>query len=381
MSYVLWLPSWYPSREDAFTGDFIERHAHAASLHTRIEVLVMAGTAGADAYECVAVNERLRVHYCYIHHKPGASVPLFVKKWKKYQELTTQLFQELGKPQCAHVHVSTWAGAFALWLKRKHGIAYYLTEHWSGFRKDVPHTVYRWGKLKRMLLKRILRGSQSLLPVSDDLKTRMIDFAGPHAAVIVRNVVDTHLFHYAEQAGATGDFTFVHVSGLGHPKNPEGMLRAFCRYLDGGGKGRLQVIGPVPEKLQGWMNSNITPRHYDQIVFEGELPYEKVAEAVKKAQVMVLFSNYENFPCVIIEALCCGVPVLATQVGGIPEALTNENGRMVTAGDEVAFAASLHWFTDHYVEFDRNEIAAAAVSAYSYDRIGRQLSSLYNEIE
>jgi len=39
MLYVLWLPSWYPNKLDPFDGDFIQRHANAASLHTKVHVI------------------------------------------------------------------------------------------------------------------------------------------------------------------------------------------------------------------------------------------------------------------------------------------------------------------------------------------------------
>ena len=41
MTNVLWLVSWYPSRLDSFTGDFIERHARAVSKYVKLTVLVI----------------------------------------------------------------------------------------------------------------------------------------------------------------------------------------------------------------------------------------------------------------------------------------------------------------------------------------------------
>ncbi|MEJ7675780.1 MAG: hypothetical protein WKF59_24510 [Chitinophagaceae bacterium] len=39
MSYVLWLVSWYPNKTDAFAGDFIERHAKAVSLNSKLIII------------------------------------------------------------------------------------------------------------------------------------------------------------------------------------------------------------------------------------------------------------------------------------------------------------------------------------------------------
>ena len=50
---------------------------------------------------------------------------------------------------------------------------------------------------------------------------------------------------------------------------------------------------------------------------------------MQQAHSFVLNSNIENAPCVISEALCCGLPVIATRVGGVPEMVDKFNGILV----------------------------------------------------
>jgi glycosyltransferase involved in cell wall biosynthesis len=377
--YVLWLPSWYPNREDAFTGDFIERHALAASLYTPIEVLVLAGTQEKEAIELVQVNENLRVHYCYIPHRPGGVLPLFVKKWMAYRKLIAQLFRERGVPALVHVHVATWAGAYALWLKQKHRLPFLLTEHWSGFMKTVPHTVYRFPGLLKALLRRIITRSSMVQPVSAFLGREIEAFARVPNMQIVRNVVDTKLFYYEPQL--EGSFTFVHVSGFGHPKNPQGLLRGFSGFLENGGDAWLELIGPAKQELLDWVQAYIPEAHRARIRWMGELPYPEVAARVRQAHASVLFSHYETLSCVILEALCCGKPVLATRVGGIPEIVDAENGILVEDDDVAGLAAGFKEMQEQYHRFNPAMISVNATGAYAYEVIGRQISSLYDEIE
>jgi glycosyltransferase involved in cell wall biosynthesis len=72
------------------------------------------------------------------------------------------------------------------------------------------------------------------------------------------------------------------------------------------------------------------------IEFTGEIAYEEVAKAMQQADCLLLFSHIENSPCVIGEALCCGLPVIASRVGGIPELIDEQNGILVPAADETA---------------------------------------------
>ena len=52
------------------------------------------------------------------------------------------------------------------------------------------------------------------------------------------------------------------------------------------------------------------------------------------ADTLVLFSRYENLPCVIAEALCSGLPVVSNRIAGIPEMLDETNGIMLDADNE-----------------------------------------------
>jgi len=57
-------------------------------------------------------------------------------------------------------------------------------------------------------------------------------------------------------------------------------------------------------------------------------------ETLKKSDVFALISDWEGFPYTIIEAMSCGLPIIASDVGGIREALNNECGILVKRGDQ-----------------------------------------------
>jgi glycosyltransferase involved in cell wall biosynthesis len=90
----------------------------------------------------------------------------------------------------------------------------------------------------------------------------------------------------------------------------------------------------------------------DRMVFAGALPHDDVQSAYARADVLVLPSRGESYGMVVTEALAHGLPVLASSVGGVPEALGHAEdgsipGMLVLPDDADALAAALRrWLED-----------------------------------
>ena len=101
------------------------------------------------------------------------------------------------------------------------------------------------------------------------------------------------------------------------------------------------------------------------------LPRE-VALWMNASDVVALASHGEGCPGVILEGLSCGRPIVATNVGGIPDLVTPDSGILAPARDPAAFAAALAAAMDR--EWDPARIAAA--HARSWDAVARDLSAI-----
>lgn len=100
----------------------------------------------------------------------------------------------------------------------------------------------------------------------------------------------------------------------------------------------LHIIGDGPDRASLERPANESGCR-DDIVFHGRVDHERVLDLVSHSRVFTLNSTYEGLPHVVLEALACGTPVVASAAGGTPEAVVDgESGLLVEQGDTAALA-------------------------------------------
>jgi glycosyltransferase involved in cell wall biosynthesis len=269
------------------------------------------------------------------------------------------------------------AGLLALYLKWKYKIPFVLTEHWSGYFPGTKDGLNRKSLLIRFLTKLVIRNAERLLPVSDSLGCQIRDNWAAVPFQKIPNVVNTNFF-YPSMTEPEGEFIFIHISTLLYPKNPEGIIRCFKKLLSHGLKASLMLVGPLNPQLQRLVSeAGLLP---EKIICTGEIPYEQVAIELRKSSALVMFSYYENMPCVVIEALCTGIPVIASRVGGIPEVIGENNGILVEAGNENELLEAMKKMITHYHLYKKEIISQQATAQFSYETIGRQIMQVYDDV-
>jgi glycosyltransferase involved in cell wall biosynthesis len=161
-------------------------------------------------------------------------------------------------------------------------------------------------------------------------------------------------------------------------KNPEGILRAFEKLVKSGIDAELQMVGRLNDRLK----RELAERNHlkDRLIISGELSYEEVAIQMKNASAFVLFSQVENLPCVILESLCCGIPVIATSVGGISEVVGSENGILVEPGNEAMLADAMQRMVQKYSMYDKPDISRKACALFNYQRVGAEYAKTYKQV-
>ncbi len=380
---VLFLPKWYPNRNDSMLGLFVQRHAIAISQYADVSVLFVISEENADQLYNVAsnVNEGLTEIIIYVR-KYQSRFELLNTIVNGYRYLTAHiagwkiLEQTDNKPDINHVHILTRAGVMALFFKLRYNVPFVITEHWS--RYLAHHQDGYSGGLRKKLTEKVLRSAAGITTVSTSLKEGMEAMGLHHSNwKIIPNVIDTKMFQRSEVAPKNKLFRFSHISCFEEKsKNMSGILRAAKKLKEQGRSFELIMIGDGPD----WEQTKQYAAELDLadiIHFTGVLENQDLVDEMSQCQCSVLFSHYETFAIVIPENLSLGIPVIATDVGGIPEVLPQEFGKLIPPkGENVLFEAMV-FMMDHYQEYEAAAMRNYVEDNYSYEQVGKQFFDLY----
>lgn len=286
--------------------------------------------------------------------------------------------KERGEVDLVHVHVLTRNGFFAYVLKKVYGIPYVITEHWSRY---LPHRNEFTGRFRRWITRRVVASASAVTTVTGNLKNAMNAHGLNNADYrILPNVVDTDLFSIPASRHA-GKTRFIHVSCFeDRSKNISGMLEVLKSVAEERNDFECVLIGEGIDfnaMKQKATDLGLTGK---LVTFTGLLEGQKLAEQYRKADFLVLFSNYENMPVVINEAFSCGLPVVATDVGGIPEYVNETNGILARPGDHNDMKEKLMFMIDHFSEYNRKTIRDFAVTHFSKKAVTAKLKGLYEDV-
>ena len=197
---------------------------------------------------------------------------------------------------------------------------------------------------------------------------------------IVPNVVDTDFFTIGKKEHS-GLKNIIHVSCFeDKSKNISGMLRAIKNLSEKRNDFICRMVGDGMDKKMlekyaaelGILNKTV--------VFEGLKEGNELKEIYASADFMIMFSNYETMSVVIAEGFSAGLPVVSTNVGGVPEVVSKDKGILISANDEVAFEKAIITMLDNYSNYDKQKLRQFAIDNYSVDVIGSSFCEIYRQI-
>jgi glycosyltransferase involved in cell wall biosynthesis len=313
-----------------------------AAVGSHCEELTIVGrlapTAGPARYALPAATSFVALpHYHSVTH-PGALTSSLMRS-------VVRFYRALDRADAVWLFgPSPHAIAFAVvtWLRRRKLVL--------GVRQDYPSYVRSRHPNRRPLhavadalewMWRTIARRCPVVAVGPDLARNYA--AAPRLLPITVSLVSQADVEAGERAAARaydGTLTLLSVGRIDHEKNPLLLAEAFAKLHAEDRRWRLLVCGEGPLKAELQQRLDALGVGADSEL-AGYLPiHEGLLERYRSSHVFLHVSWTEGLPQVLIEAFASGVPVVATAVGGVPEAL-GDGGLLIPPGDAGAAVAAV----------------------------------------
>lgn len=381
--HIMHLARWYPHRYDPMFGLFVQRHAEAAALFETVSVVYAEpnqsdGNRTEIEQENVEGVQNIRIYYPV--SKRNTKIARLMNLFSYYRAIFKgmRLAQKHnGKADVIHFHILSRLGIPALYYKIFRGTPYLITEHWSRY---LPYRNEFNGRLRKWISRIIVRNSFMLTSVTENLKQAMLGhkLESPRMTILP-NVVDMHKFGIQDRKD-DGKLRLAHISCFeDRSKNISGILNVLADLKTDLPQLESVMIGDGLDFELLKRRAAALGLAEPELRFTGVLQGKQLVDELAQADFLVIFSNYENLPVVIPEAFACGLPVIATKVGGIPEIITNENGILIERADENALKEAIFSIFENPKRFEKHKIRAMVESTYGKEAVGKLLHQWYRE--
>ncbi len=199
-------------------------------------------------------------------------------------------------------------------------------------------------------------------------------------SAVVPNIIDGELFKPGTGAGDSDCFQLLITRNLEPIYGIDTAIRALALLQKQQDLPRLSLViagsGPSLDQLRSLAGELGVA---DKISFTGRLERDEVLRLYREANVLINPARVDNMPNSVLEAMACGVPVLSTEVGGVPYIVTHEvNGLLVPVDDAEAMAAAmLRLIRDQKLAGSLASAGLEQARNYLWEAVGPQWLELY----
>jgi glycosyltransferase involved in cell wall biosynthesis len=320
----------YPNGIEPHHGVFVENRLRHLVATGRVESRVVAPVPWFPfrsslfcGYAAKAGIERVETRYgLTVRHPPYLVVPKIGMPAAALLlfEASRRLLRNLDRERRFDVidaHYFYPDGVAAVMLGQALGKPVIITARGTDInlipRYRVPRRLIQWAASR----------AAGIIAVSAALKDALIDLGVPPDRItVLRNGVDLTMFHPAAGNGPRRDAAPEHrrLLSVGHLIGPKALdlTIAALPLLPGFS---LSIVGEGPERraLEALARKlEVT----DRVHFLGPVPHEALSKIYQTADALVLTSSREGWPNVLLEAMACGTPVVASNIGGNSEIVT-----------------------------------------------------------
>lgn len=378
---VLHWPGLYldPERGNPFDCIFIKEHIKSVSKYCDNRIVFISASAPIDSrifdFRRSLEDDILVDRFYFKNIKPLFVTNLIVRV-VIFIYFIRLIFVEKYRPDIIHIHFHH-AALIAIGFCKLFNISMIITEHWTAFVGFPIVSNKRFEKARK-----VFSFAKHILPVSKHLligieKKVSLDLASK--STIINNSVDIEEFFYKDRILQENEKRILIVARLSEQKDLHTFFNALGlvkqKHPDTSVKVTIIGKGDVSQYKLVLSESNVK----QDVVFLGERDKIFIADEMRKSDILCLSSIAENSPSVIGEALCTGLPVVSTDVGGVSELINEANGILVPPKEPEKLSSAI--YEALYVKaFNRQKISQVACNHFSYQSIGKQIFDVYQKV-
>lgn len=278
-----------------------------------------------------------------------------------------------------HAHFTYPDGVAAVRLGKQFGVPVIITEH-------VPWGP--WTDHNAFVRRESVRAVEQCafhIAVSGSVRESVARVVGAADKLRVIPVgVDGTIFNRSEEGGQQLPNQLLFVGAIRPVKGVDILLRAVRLLADSGRDATLVLVGESYFKSYQREYDRLRKMVEDlrlgsRVNFAGKRRPPELVRSIQESAVLVLPSRAESFGMVLVEALACGTPVVATRCGGPEDIVTEEVGVLVPPEDAQALAGGIAQVLDRRSEYDPVKLRAYALERFGLEAVGKRLQALYTE--
>lgn len=283
------------------------------------------------------------------------------------------IVQDFGRPDVVHAHFLNY-GVISIELCKSENLPLVVTEH-SSYLNTL--------NLKRSHYKRAMKTykvAKKVISVSSALAHKLKCTTGVET-VVIPNIVDVSCFNADIKCTKEPKkyFEFATAANLLPGKGMNVLIKAFSNVVKDNPDTHLTIYGDgkCKQQLQKLCKQLEIS---DKVTFYGTYIRKEIAELLPKADAFVLASKRETFGVVYIEAMACGLPVIATKCGGPEDFVDASNGYLVEVDNVEELAEAMKSMIKNVNDFDRKRISNAVKYRFSSEVIASKITQVFQTV-